>query len=106
MLLGSHSRNGPFHLLPTGTTLYHDRDFPEGFTRYKIYVNVDRFPLPLSELDDPTSIVPITAFAIDKADLKRILARNPITKDDLAAILKSGQLSKQEIRALLDEYSK
>jgi hypothetical protein len=71
-----------------------------------IYVNVDRYPLPTRELNDPNLIEPITAFAMDKADLKRLLDRNPVTKEDLAAILKSGQLSKQEIRELLAEFSK
>jgi hypothetical protein len=58
------------------------------------------------ELDDPTLIIPVTAFPLDKEDLKRLLVRNPITKGELASILKSGQLSKDEIRELLTEYSK
>lgn len=55
---------------------------------------------------DPYAIDPLSAYAMDKGDLKRLLDRNPISKDDLRAILKSGQLSKKEIRELLDEYSK
>lgn len=106
MLLGGPGGGGPFQLLPKGTTLYFDQEFPEGFTRYKVYVNVDRYPLQTSELDDPTSKDPIMAFAMDKGDLKRLLDRNPITKEDLAAILKSKQLTKQEIRELFEEYSK
>lgn len=106
MLLGGPEGNGPYQLLPKGTTLYYDQSYPEGFTRYKVYVNVDKFPLELRELSDPYSIDPITAFPLDKSDLRRLLDRNPITKEELAAILKSGQLSKQEIRDLLIEYSK
>jgi hypothetical protein len=106
MLLAGPEGDGPYQLLPKGTTLYYDQSYPEGFTRYIIYVNVDRYPLPLSELSDPTSIAPITAFALNTGRLKRLLDRNPITKDDLTAILKSDQLSKQEIRELLEEYSK
>lgn len=106
MLLGGPGGNGPFQLLPKGTTLYYDQSYPEGFTRYKIYVNVDRYPLDLSEQSDPTMIDPLSAFSMDKGDLKRLMARNPISKDDLRAILKSEQLSKKEIRELLEEYSK
>jgi hypothetical protein len=106
MLLAGPEGNGPFQLLPKGTSLYYDQSYPEGFTRYMIYVNVDRYPLPTRELSDPTSVEPITAFAIDKGDLKRLLDGNPVTKEELTSILKSDQLSKQEIRELLAEYSK
>jgi hypothetical protein len=106
MLLGGPEGNGPYQLLPKGTILYYDQSYPEGFTRYRIYVSIDRYPLDLTELSDPYSIDPLSAFAMDKGDLKRLLDRNPITKDDLTAILKSDQLSKQEIRELLEEYSK
>lgn len=106
MLLGGPGGNGPFQFLPKGTTLYYDQSYPEGFTRYKIYVNVDRYPLDLSEQSDPYGIDPLSAFKMDKDDLKRVMDRNPISKEDLTAILKSKQLSKQEIRELLEEYSK
>jgi hypothetical protein len=106
LLLAGAKENSPFHLLPAGTTLYFDQSYPEGFTRYIVYVNVDHYPLETQELDDPTLIIPITAFPLDKEDLKRLLVRNPITKAELASILKSGQLSKDEIRELLMEYSK
>jgi hypothetical protein len=59
-----------------------------------------------SKLDDPTSKDPLTAYAMDKGALKRLMDRNPITKEDLKEILKSDQLSKQEILELLEEYSK
>jgi hypothetical protein len=106
LLLAGPNGNSPLYLLPKGTTLYLDKTYPEGFTRYKIYINIDRFPLTTTELSDPTAIRPITAFVMDKKDLQRLLDRNPITKDDLAAILKSGQLTKEEIRELLAEYSR
>lgn len=106
MLLAGPEGNGPFQLLPKGTTLYYDQSYPEGFTRYMIYVNVDKYPLPTRELSDPTSIEPLTAFPMDKGDLKRLLDRNPITKQELSSILNSAQLSREEIRELLAEYSK
>lgn len=105
MLLGGPEGNGPYQLLPKGTVLYYDQSYPEGFTRYIIYINIDRYPLSLTELGDPYLIDPLSAFAMNKGDLRRLLDRNPITKEDLTAILKSNQLSKQEIRELLVEYS-
>jgi hypothetical protein len=106
LLFAGAKENAPLQLLPAGTTLYLDKSYPEGFTRYIVYVNVDHFPLETHELEDPTLITPITAFPLDKEDLKRLLTRNPISKEELASILKSGQLSKDEIRELLAEFSK
>lgn len=106
LLLAGAKENAPLKLLPAGTTLYLDKTYPEGFTRYIVYVNVDHLPLETHELDDPTLITPITAFPLDKEDLRRLLARNPVSKEELTSILKSGQLSKDEIRELLAEFSK
>ena len=105
LLLSGEEKAGPLYLLPTGTTMYLDQTYPEGFSRYIVYVNVDRFPLPTHELSDPTSIRPITAYPMEKEDLTRLLSRNPVTKAELAAILNSGQLTKAEIREVLAEYS-
>lgn len=106
LLLAGAKENAPLKLLPAGTTLYFDKSYPEGFTRYIVYVNVDRFPLETHKLDDQTLISPITAFPLDKEDLRRLLVRNPISKNELASILKSEQLSKSEIRDILAEFSK
>ena len=99
----SSSKN--WHFLPKGTTLYFDRSFPEGFTSYKVYVNVDRMPLPLVELADPTEIRPVDAYAPSAADLRKLLEDYPLTRDDLVSILKSTKMQKAEIRSILAEYS-
>lgn len=65
------STNKPTYLLPPGTTLYLDRGFPEGFTRYKVYVNVDRMPLKLRSLADPYEIDPLEARALDEMVLRQ-----------------------------------
>lgn len=105
LLLTGGGTSWPLYLLPPGTTMYLDQSYPEGFTRYIIYVNVDRFPLETGVLSDPTAIRPLTAYPMEKTDLRRLLDRNPVTKRELAAILKSDQLTKEEIRELLSEYS-
>jgi hypothetical protein len=92
------------HMLPKGTVMYFDQSYPEGFTRYKVYINVDRMPLSLVELSDPTSISPIDANAPDKEDLKKLLKDYPVTKADLNAILKSTAMSKEEIKEVLTDF--
>ena len=77
---------------PAGTTLYFDKAMPEGFTRYKVYINLEKSPLNdlrLSPLKDPTLIDPIWADALQKEDLKRIIATYPITKSELSKMLNS-----------------
>jgi hypothetical protein len=106
LLLSSDQESNTFHLLPKGTTLYFDQSYPEGFTRYKVYINIDRMPLKLVELDDPNLIKPIDAYSPSRADISKLLSAYPISKGDLAAILKSSTITKEEIRELLAEYSR
>jgi hypothetical protein len=105
MLLTSPSQSKNMHLLPKGTVLYFDKAYPEGFVRYKVYINIDRLPLPLATLDDPTLIDPIEATKPTSEELRKLLNNYPLTRDDLAAILKSSAISKEEIKKLLLEYS-
>jgi hypothetical protein len=67
MLLASNAQTKELYLLPAGTTLYFDKAFPEGFTGYRLYINIDRMPLALSTLADPTEIEPVEARPLDKA---------------------------------------
>jgi hypothetical protein len=104
LLLSSNTTSTNMHMLPKGTVLYFDQSYPEGFTRYKVYVNIDRMPLKLSELADPTLIDPLEAKALDQADLKKLPKNYPLTKQDLSAILKSSLMSKEEIKDVLTEF--
>lgn len=104
LLLTSEDSLSNFHLLPKGTTLYFDKAYPEGFTRYKVYINIDRMPLTLTELSDPTLIDPLDAQALDKENLKKILRDYPLTKSDLESILKSGKISKDEVKEVLTDF--
>lgn len=104
LLLSSDSSSKNMHMLPKGTVLYFDRAYPEGFTRYKVYINIDRMPLALTEQTDPTSIDPIDAIAPDKEILKKLLKDYPLTKEDLTAILKSSAMPKEEIKEILTDF--
>jgi hypothetical protein len=106
LLLSSDSPSVNMHMLPKGTVLYFDQSYPEGFTRYKVYINIDRMPLELKTLSDPTEIMPIDAEAPTKADLQKLLKDYPLSKADLEAILKSGRISKEEIKEVLSEFSR
>lgn len=105
LLVGGDATQGHPSILPKGTTLYYDQAFPEGFVRYKVYINVEGVNLETHETDEKFWIDPLTAFPMDQDQLRTMLREYPLTKDDLAAVLKNGQLSREEIRELLMEYS-
>jgi hypothetical protein len=104
LILSSNTPGKVLHILPVGATLYLDKSFPEGFTRYKIYINIDRMPLALRELADPSEIDPLEARAFDKPTLSQALRDYPLTREELAAILQSPQLTKQDVQEVLKEY--
>jgi len=103
VLTGAESSN-TFNVLPKGTTLYYDKSFDEGFTRYKVYINIDRMPLKLEALQDPTTIIPLEARQPDAEELKKMLGKYPLTKSDLQSVLKSGQLSKEDVKEILSDF--
>jgi hypothetical protein len=106
LVLESNEETNGFSMLPKGTVLYFDRAYPEGFTRYKVYVNIDRMPLKLEALADPTSIDPLEASAPDKETLKKLPreCEYPLTKNDLDAMLKSGKFSRDEVTEVLEDF--
>lgn len=103
VLTGAESSN-TFNILPKGTTLHFDQSYDEGFTRYKVYINIDRMPLNLVTLQDPTRIIPLEARQPDAEELKKMLGKYPLTKSDLQSILKSGQLSKEDVKEILADF--
>ncbi|MCO5414928.1 hypothetical protein [Ralstonia mojiangensis] len=105
LALSGGSQSGPISILPKGTSLYYDQAFPEGFVRYKVYVNIEGIKLDSQEVTEKFWIDPLTAFPFDKDSLQKLLRDYPLTKEDLASILRSGHISKQEIRDLLTEFS-
>ncbi|MGZ8293761.1 MAG: hypothetical protein ACXWVG_12010 [Telluria sp.] len=102
LLIASNSATTNLHLLPAGTSLYFDESYPEGFTRYKAYINIDRMPLSLSKLVDSSEIDPIEARALDKSELAMALRDCPLTRQELEAILHSKQLSIEEIQEVFN----
>lgn len=105
MLVGGAS-NDHQYLLPAGTSLYFDQAFPEGFVRYKIYVNVEGVSLDAAPPTDKFWLDPLTAFPVGKEQLGKLLKDYPLSKDELRGILAGGALSKDDIKSLLEEYSR
>ena len=104
LLLVSNSPSKNLHMLPTGTTLYFDQSFPEGLTRYKVYLNIDRMPLPLRDLTDPTEVDPIEARPLGKSELAKALRDYPLTRQDLEGILREKHLSREEIKKVFNNF--
>lgn len=104
LMLSSNIGSKNMHMLPRGTVLYFDKSYPEGFTRYKVYINIDRTQLKLEDLADPSEIDPIDAAVPSKEDLLRLLSDYPLTKGDLESILNSKRLSKEEVKEVLGNY--
>jgi hypothetical protein len=105
LLSGAGSPNTNY-ILPQGTSLYYDQAFPEGFVRYKVYINVEGVKLESREATEKFWLNPLSASPVDAAALRLLLREHPLTKQDLAAILKTSAISKDDIRELLTEYSK
>lgn len=85
--------------------MYYDQAFPEGFVRYKLYVNVEGVSLDVAHPTDKFWLDPLVAFPVGKEQLKQLAENYPLTKDELREILASGAVSKEEIRQLLEEFS-
>lgn len=105
MLTGAPESPHRQYLLPAGTSLYFDQAFPEGFVRYKVYVNVEGVSLDPKPPTEKFWLDPLVAFPVENEQLSKLLKDYPLTKDELREILASDALSKTEIRALLTEYS-
>lgn len=106
LMLSGGSASPHNHLLPQGTSLYYDQAFPEGFVRYKVYINVEGVNLASTKATEKFWLDPLTAFPVDADKLRKLLHEQALTKEELASILKSGHISKEEIREILTEFSR
>jgi hypothetical protein len=103
MVINSDSDSHSY-LLPKGTYLYFDGAFPEGFIRYKVYVNVDKSngaPLPLTENTNGVE-APITAYPITKESLLNMVKTIQFDKDEIKSIISNGHFSSEDIKEIND----
>jgi hypothetical protein len=103
MLIGTNA-DQPYYLLPAGVTLYWDADMPEGFSRYKVYFNVEGTRLTEKDQPIPGAITPATLQPIYKDDLIGLLKVMKLNTEDVKAIIAAAQFSdadRREIKELL-----
>ena len=102
LLLYSNAQNPTQMMLPTGTALYYDTSFDEGFSRYLVYINtkadIDLSVAPFGR------IAPLDARPLRTETLLRAVKEHPLTRQDLEKILRSDSLSKDDIKAVLSGF--
>lgn len=105
LLLSAEDEATYFHMLPVGTPMYKDYSFPEGHTRYVVYINVkDQFLAEKVVSDKINLIDPIWGETVKKDDLKQLVGETPISKDDLVRILKARKITREELAQLVREW--
>lgn len=105
LLLNAEGETKYFHMLPVGTAMYKDYSFPEGHTRYIIYVNIKgEFQAEKVVSGKKNLIDPIWGETVKKDDLKQLINETPISKDDLVRILKARKITREEFAQILREW--
>ncbi|TWD51582.1 hypothetical protein FBY12_0077 [Pseudomonas sp. SJZ131] len=94
-----------YYVLPLGTTLYHDKSFPEGHDRYVVYVNhkgsIAHEDVPMKPEYGGSFIDPLWISNIDADALKEIFKRFPLTKDEVAAAIKANGITKDDLADII-----
>jgi hypothetical protein len=105
LLLESDGKSQDFHVLPAGTALYKDHDFAEGFTRYKVYINIKaEFAAETVVSDKPNLVDPIWAHPVQRDDLPFLMSDTPVTKEDLVRILKARKMTREDLAQIIREW--
>jgi hypothetical protein len=105
LLLNAGGELKYFHMLPAGTPMYKDESFPEGHTRYIVYINIKgAFQAEAIESDKPSLIDPIWAYTVKKDEVQQLMADTPISKDDLVRILKARKMTREELAQIVREW--
>jgi len=95
-----------FHMLPAGSALYPDYTFPEGHTRYIVYINI-KAQIAAREIvsDKPNFIAPLWAEPVATRDLPALMANTPVSKKDLVRILKARAVTREDLAQIVREWS-
>jgi hypothetical protein len=92
-LAGSHGG-----VLPTGTSLRYLKAFPEGFDRYEVIVNVERHPLPLSDVDPPEMVDPLAATGNG--------GMGKPSDEEVAGLLRELGMTRADLQRIIDGYDR
>ena len=94
-----------YYVLPLGTTLYHDKSFPEGHDRYVIYLNhkgaIAHEEVPMKPEYGGSFIDPLWVANVDSDNLKEIFKRFPLSKKDIAAAIKANEITKEDLADII-----
>lgn len=94
-----------YYVLPLGTTLYHDKSFPEGHDRYVVYLNhkgaIAHDEVPMKPEYGGSFIDPLWISNIDVDTLKEIFKRFPLSKEDVVAAIKSNEITRDDLADII-----
>ena len=94
-----------YYVLPLGTTLYHDKSFPEGHDRYVVYLNhkgaIAHDEVPMKPEYGGSYIDPLWISNIDVDTLKEIFKRFPLSKEDVVAAIKSNEITRDDLADII-----
>lgn len=106
LLLNAGGEHKYHYMLPPNTPMYKDFAFPEGHTRYVVYVNVkDRFASESVESEKTDLIDPVWAYTIAKDEVPKLMTSTPISKGDLIRILKAREVTREDLAKIAREWS-
>src|ERR1700739_1352423 len=101
LLIEGQGGDDNYYVLPMGTTLYHDKSFPEGHDRYVVYLNhkgaIAHEEVPMKPEYGGSFIDPLWLANIDADTLKDIFKRFPLSKKDISAALKANEITKDDL---------
>ncbi|NKF29548.1 MULTISPECIES: hypothetical protein [unclassified Pseudomonas] len=105
LLIEGQDGDDNYYVLPMGTTLYHDKSFPEGHDRYVVYLNhkgaIAHEEVPMKPEYGGSFIDPLWLANIDADTLKDIFKRFPLSKKDISAALKANEITKDDLADII-----
>ncbi|TEA59377.1 hypothetical protein EIY71_23445 [Pseudomonas sp. CH235] len=105
LLIEGQGGDDNYYVLPMGTTLYHDKSFPEGHDRYVVYLNhkgaIAHEEVPMKPEYGGSFIDPLWLAKIDADTLKDIFKRFPLSKKDISAALKANEITKDDLADII-----
>jgi len=105
LLIEGPNGDESYYVLPLGTTLYHDKNFPEGHDRYVVYLNhkgaIAHEEIPMKPEYGGSFIDPLWLANVNEETLKEIFKRFPLSKTDVAAAIKANEITKDDLADII-----
>lgn len=105
LLIAGRGDDEHYYVLPVSTTLYYDKSYPEGFSRYMVFFNhkgvIAGDPVPMKPEYGGSLIDPRWLSSVDADALKDIFQRFPLSKKDIAAAIKANEITKEDLTDII-----